>query len=130
MKRYLIVLLCVFYVLHLNAYNNSDGWQSYAENTHTQRSTTRMREAAIKIAKELFVATANGDVNRLKQLMTSDFYKQHYPYSDAKVREMLLSVPYARRQNMKDQILNHSDVSTVINRPGDVITVFLTNSKL
>lgn len=48
-------------------------------------------------------------------------------YNDAKVKEILLSVPYERRQQMIEQIQKHSDVSTIVNRAGDVITVMFTN---
>lgn len=102
---FFIVLLTSFYVL--------------AQNTS--------REIAIERAKTVFYATANGDVTKLKQLMTPEFYKENYPYSDAKVREILLSIPIKKRKRMIDQIKNKSIPSTIINRAGDVITVTLTN---
>lgn len=85
------------------------------------------RNVAIERAKAIFYATANGDVTKLKQLMTPDFYRKNYPYSDAKVREILLSIPIEKRKRLIDQIKNQSIPSTIINRAGDVITVFLTN---
>lgn len=85
------------------------------------------RDLAISRAKAVFIATANGDVATLKQLMTPEFYKETYPYSDSYVREILLSVPYQNRKKLIDHVQNHSVASTVINRTGDVITVTLTN---
>lgn len=85
------------------------------------------RDIAISRAKAVFVATANGDVATLKQLMTPGFYKETYPYSDSYVREILLSVPYQNRKKLIDHVQNQSVASTVINRAGDVITVTLTN---
>lgn len=85
------------------------------------------RSIAIERAKAVFYATANGDVAKLKQLMTPEFYKENYPYSDAKVREILLSVPIDKRKRMIDHIKNNSIPSTIINRARDVITVTLTN---
>lgn len=82
---------------------------------------------AITRAKALFVATANGDVAKLKQLMTPEFYKENYPYSDSRVRDLLLSVPVEKRERMIDQIQNKSLTSTIMNRAGDVITVTFTN---
>lgn len=85
------------------------------------------KSIAISRAKELFIATANGDVAKIKRLTTSAFYKEKYPYSDAKVRELLLRVPYEKRKRMIDQIRNHSKASAIINRAGDVVTVTLKN---
>ena len=85
------------------------------------------RNIAISRAKAVFIATANGDVATLKQLMTPGFYKETYPYSDSYVREVLLSVPYQNRKKLIDHVQNQSVASTVINRAGDVITVTLTN---
>lgn len=82
---------------------------------------------AISRAKELFIATANGNVATIKKLTLTDFYKEKYPYSDAKVRELLLSVPFEKRQRMIGQIKNHCKTSTLMNRAGDVITVTLEN---
>jgi len=88
---------------------------------------TSSRDIAIARAKAVFVATANGDVNKLKQLMTPEFYKENYPDSDEKVREILLSVPFDKRKRMIDQIQNKCIPSTIMNRAGNVITVTLTN---
>lgn len=85
-------------------------------------------EIAIARAKAVFIATANGDVAQLKRLMTPEFYEENYPYSDARVREILLSVPAAKRKSMIDNIQNKCKASTLINRAGDVITVILTNT--
>lgn len=82
---------------------------------------------AISRAKELFIATANGNVAAIKKLTLPDFYKEKYPYSDSKVRELLLSVPFEKRQRLIDQIKNHCKASTLMNRAGDVITVTLEN---
>lgn len=84
-------------------------------------------DIAIERAKEAFYATANGDVAKLKRLLTPEFYKKYYPYSDAKVKEILLSVPIEKRKRMIDQIKNNSIYSAFINRAGDVITVTITN---
>ncbi len=85
------------------------------------------RDIAVSRAKEVFVATANGDVAKLKQLTTQDFYKENYPYSDSRVREILLSVPAEKRKRMINQIQNQCTATTRTNRTGDVITVTLTN---
>lgn len=90
-----------------------------AQNSH--------RDIAIERAKDVFYATANGDVAKLKQLMTPEFYKENYPYSDDKVREILLNVPLEKRERMIDQIKNMSKVSTIISHAGDIITVTLNN---
>lgn len=82
---------------------------------------------AISRAKELFIATANGNVATIKKLTLPDFYKGKYPYSDARVRELHLSVPCEKRQRMIDQIKNHWKASTLMNRVGNVITVTLEN---
>lgn len=71
---------------------------------YAQQSST---DIAISRAKELFIATANGDVARIKKLTILECYKKKYPYSDAKVKELLLSVPYEKRQKLIDQIQNH-----------------------
>ena len=92
--------------------------------TEAQNSS---RGIAVSRAKALFVATANGDVARLKQLMTPELYKETFPYSDSYVREILLSVPYQNRKKLIDHVQNQSVASTVINRAGDAITVTLTN---
>lgn len=91
---------------------------------YAQKSST---DIAISRAKELFIATANGDVARIKKLTMPEFYKKKYPYSDTKVREMLLSVPYDKRQKLIDQIKNHCTASALRNRAGDFITVTLEN---
>lgn len=93
--------------------------------TYAQNSST---DIAISRAKELFIATANGDVARIKKLTMPEFYKQKYPYSDAKVRELLLSVSYEKRQKLIDQIKNHCKASALRNRAGDFITVTLENN--
>ncbi len=85
------------------------------------------RGIAIARAEAVFIATANGDVAKLKQLMTPKFYKENYPYSDDEVRLMLLNVPLAKRMKLVDQIKNQSSVSTIMSRSGDVITVVFTN---
>lgn len=72
------------------------------------------RNIAISRAKAVFIATANGDVATLKQLMTPGFYKETYPYSDSYVREILLSVPYQNRKKLIDHVQNQSVASTVV----------------
>lgn len=93
----------------------------------TLYAKTLYHEIAITSAKAVFYATANGDVAKLKQLMTPEFYKENYPYSDDKVREILLNVPLEKRERMIDQIKNMSKVSTIISHAGDIITVTLNN---
>ncbi len=85
------------------------------------------RDVAIARAKAVFIATANGDVAKLKQLMTPEFYRENYPYSDSQVREILLGVPAEKRKSLIHQIQNQCTPSTVKNRAGDVITVTLIN---
>ena len=85
------------------------------------------KEIAVSRVKALFVATAKGDVAKLKSLVTPEFYAENFPYSDAQVREILLSAPYEKRMQMIDQIQNHSDAETIMNRAGDCITVTLIN---
>ncbi len=92
--------------------------------TYAQNSS---RDVAISRAKAVFIATANGDVAKLKRLMTPEFYKENYPYSDSRVREILLGVPAEKRKRLINQIQNQSTPSTIMNRAGDVITVTLLN---
>lgn len=111
-----------------NMYNGTIASQNALAQINGKTSSSQnQREVAIKRAKEAFIATANGDVAKLEKLLTPDFYSQYYPYSDAKVKEILLSVPYERRKLMIDQISYNTDVSTIVNRAGDVITVMFTN---
>lgn len=108
MKKIVIILILLICAIGIYAQNSSD--------------------IAISRAKELFIATANGDVARIKKLTMPEFYKQKYPYSDAKVRELLLSVSYEKRQKLIDQIKNHCKASALRNRAGDFITVTLENN--
>lgn len=93
----------------------------------TVQAKSSDRGIAISRAKALFIATANGDVAKIKQLTTPEFYREKYPYSDARVRQMLLNVPADKRKNMIYQIQNQTTATASMNRAGDVITVTLTN---
>lgn len=108
MKRYLTILLMLICTL----------------GTYSQTSA---KNIAISRAKELMIATANGNVATIKRLTTPEFYKDKYPYSDATVRSMLLNVPYEKRQKMIDQVKNHCKATAIMNRAGDIITVSLAN---
>lgn len=90
-------------------------------------ASQKSQDIAATRAKELFIAVANGNVTKIKALTTPEFYKEKFPYSDSKVRSELLSVPLAKRQQMINQIKNETEVSTLPNTAGDVITVFLSN---
>lgn len=92
---------------------------------YAQKSST---DIAISRAKELIIATANGDISRIKKLTTPEFYKEQYPYSDAEIQGLLLSVPYEKRQKLIDHIRNHSKASALRNRAGDFITVIIENT--
>lgn len=85
------------------------------------------RDIAISRVKAVFDATAKGDVDRLKGLLTSELYQKTYPYSDSYVREMLLNVPADNRERLLCQIQDQCEISTIMNRAGDVMTVILTD---
>ena len=108
MKKIIVILLTV--ICSLGAYP-----QNSAKNT------------AIANAKALFIAMANGDVTKIKELTTAEFYREKYPYSDAKVREILLSVPLVKRKKAINQVRTQTKASAIMNRAGDVITVILDN---
>jgi|GEM_PF-4846223 len=111
-----------------NMYNSDVATQNaIAGLQEDQKGYSDIRKEVIKRAKEFFIATANGNVSRLKQLMTPELYNRYYPYSDDKVRGLLLSMPYKRRKNMVDAVYKHSDVTTIVNGPGDVVTVIFSN---
>lgn len=110
MKKLIIILLMLLFSI----------------DTYSQKATTS-RRIAIQRVEELFIATANGDVDKIKKLMTHDFYKIKYPYSDAAVRKILLDAPYEKRQKLIDHIKHHSRKKAYLNRAGDMITVYLSN---
>lgn len=83
------------------------------------------KDDVIKVIKELYYATANGDVAKIKKLTTPDFYKEQYPYSDEFLRKELLSVPYKRRQDLITHIDKNSDFTVVFSTPGDYATVWI-----
>ena len=85
------------------------------------------KEIAITRSKELIIAIANCDVAKVKRLMTPDFYKKSFPYSDAKVKEKFLSIPLETRKKMIHRIQKETVGSAMMNRAGDCITVTLTN---
>lgn len=86
-------------------------------------------DIAVSRAKEVFIATSNGDVETLKRLLTPDFYRESYPFSDERTREILLEVPSSKRETLRNDILNNCTVTTIPNRAGDVITVIFTNNR-
>jgi hypothetical protein len=97
----------------------------------TTCSTTdveQMKAIAVKKAKAWFVAVANADIRKMKELLTPNFYSRSFPYDDNTIREILLSRPYQKRQEMIDQVMNHTTATTIMNRAGDAITVILDNN--
>lgn len=82
-------------------------------------------EEAIRVAREMFMAVADGDVETLRSLTTPEFYDERFPYDDETVREMLLEVPYDKREEMKYQIQYEADATAT--RQGDTIIVELYN---
>lgn len=85
------------------------------------------KEIAITRSKDFIIAIANCDVAKVKKLMTPEFYKKSFPYSDAKVKEKFLSIPLETRKNMIRRIQKEIVASAMMNRAGDCITVTLTN---
>lgn len=84
------------------------------------------RQKAVAVARQVFVAVANGDVASLKSCTTEEFYQSEFPYDDDTIRNILLSVPVHQRRKLIEHI-NTSDVTVVPNRAGDVMTVIFTN---
>lgn len=84
------------------------------------------RDKCIAIAKKFVYAIANGDVYKLKCYCTTDFYSNNFPYDDLYTRKLLLSVPIEKRERLIKHI-NDSEITTLNNTPGDVITVIFTN---
>lgn len=79
---------------------------------------------AVERAKQIWIATAQGDVQTLHEYTTEDFFDRQYGgYTDEEIREILLSVPYERREKMIDHINNHTTITTYPNSAGDVVTV-------
>lgn len=86
----------------------------------------RSYDQCVSIAKKVLYAMANGDVSTLKHYLSTKFYRTNFPYSDAYIRKMLLSVP----KNKRDKLINHvnqSKITTIPNNAGDVVTVIFTN---
>lgn len=85
-------------------------------------------DIAVERARQIWIATATGDVQTLRQFTTGDFFDTQYRgYSDDELRDILLSVPYDRRQKMIDHIKNHCSVEVYPNSAGDVVSVVFTN---
>lgn len=81
-------------------------------------------DSAVERAKQIWIATATGDVQTLRDYTTEDFFDNQYGgYTDEEIREMLLSVPYERREKLIDHVSNHSTITTYPNSAGDVVTV-------
>ena len=98
--------------------------------THDPEMYKTNSRIAIERAKQIFYAVANGDVRKIRNLTTDDFYDDKFGmYSDDEVREILLNVPYERRQEMINQIQNDVVPEVIMNRAGDVMTVILTNNR-
>lgn len=91
-------------------------------------ASAAQRKLAISRVKEYAVALCEGNVAKLKRLTTYDYYRTLFPSSDAELKSYLLSVPYAKRMREKDRKVIRSEYSTFENRPGDVITVVVTDS--
>ncbi len=107
---------------------------SYYRNHPSQRPEFRNKaykpnyKKAVTVAKNLFIAVANGDVESIKQLTTQDFFRRELPMSDERIKAELLSVPYDRRAKLVDHILNNCITSTIPNRADNAVTVILTNN--
>lgn len=119
-SAYLVLALCLSIspIKATNTHNKNAGFSSVAQNN---------KNAVINVIKKLTRATANGDVSALKRLTTDDFFKEHYPYSDAQIRKLLLSVPQEKRKILIDHIENRSKFSVVFSRARDYATVIVTN---
>lgn len=81
----------------------------------------------IDVAKKVFYAVANGDVSILKRYLTTTFYRTSFPYSDARTREVLLSVPKSKRDRLINHV-NRAEITTIPSKAGDVVTVIFTNT--
>jgi hypothetical protein len=58
-----------------------------------------------QIARKMFKANADGNVETIKALSTKNFFDFEYPMDDNSIRENLLSVPYEKRQ----ELINDAD---------------------
>ena len=82
---------------------------------------------AIERTKEFFIANFEGDVDKLKQNTTPEFYEENYLLrDDEQLKSMLLSVPSEKREKSKNEIKNNSTFKA--SQDGDVITVTCTNN--
>lgn len=52
--------------------------------TSTSFNNNNANDIVVSRTKELFIATANGDIETIKRLLTLDFYRDNYPFSDEK----------------------------------------------
>ena len=84
-------------------------------------------DKAVKTAKELFFATYECNLNKIKELTTEKFYNTHYPYGDQEMEEMLKSVPEERRKESIDQIKNNTTSEALMNKDGNMVTVVFHN---
>ncbi|MBQ3605078.1 MAG: hypothetical protein II990_02355 [Muribaculaceae bacterium] len=91
--------------------------------------SNNVNNIAVSRAKELAIAISNGDVETLKRLLSADFYRDEFPFSDERTREILLEVPASKRERLRNDIINNCSVTTIPNRAGDVITVIFTNNR-
>jgi len=73
------------------------------------------------VARSAFKAVAEGDVATLKSIMTERCFNGQYPMTDSQIRELLLSVPYEKRQillkmadSMDAQVKQISDNSVIV----------------
>lgn len=83
---------------------------------------------ATKIAKNLFIAVANGDVAMLKRITTPKFYYDNFPSSDEETRSTLLSVPYHKRSTLVDHIRNHAITSAIHGHNKNSVKIIFTNT--
>ncbi len=93
---------------------NDDPEQEYAE--------------AIRRAKALWYATADGDVETLHAYTTEEFFNTQYMgFSDDELREELLSVPVEKRERLKKHI-DESEIEVIPGEDGDYLIIFFNNT--
>ena len=110
---------------------NSSG-DLHFRGTATEQSFSNLKRygdynKAKEVAKSAFFAVANGDVATLKRSFTVDAYNAYFPYNDSYIRESLLSVPIERRRRLIEHA-KKSEVTTIPNNAGDVVTLIFTNT--
>lgn len=95
-------------------------------NKISSQEATEDENIAMDRAEQLFIATFEGDVDKIKELTSPEFYDDVYIFDDETVRQELLSVPAAKREESINQVKNNSTYEA--STDGDVITVYCTNN--